>query len=121
MSWLVISHFLQRVASNPFMRYVAGALSVLLIAYGLHLWGYIRGGVDKAEEYEEKIAAETQRLLDEKQLAEQDAQRRILELIAQIQERDNELEHIRTEAGEDPNAARPSLGLDSVRRLNRGR
>lgn len=100
------------------MRYVAGVAAVVLLLFGLYLWGYRQGANETRAEYESAIEEERLRQEQIRREAKIDAARRIEELEAVIAAREEDLERLQNEAASDPAADNLSIGPDSVRRLN---
>ena len=98
------------------------ALGVLVFS-GIMAWqidarAYNRGFAAADEAWVERVEQELERQ-DE---ANREAMRRAQEEIARLQEgrrvRDATIERLLGEAAQDPDADRPAIGTDSVRRLN---
>ena len=111
----------QYIANSSALRYILGCLVAAALLYGFHVWSFRQGEASKDAEYQVVIQEERARQAKAKREAEADAKERIDRLEAVIAQRNTELERLRNEASQDPNADRTSLGLDSVRRLNRAR
>lgn len=121
-SW-ILSLVLGRLADNKIVRYaVSVLLTVAVIAavtYGIYTKGYWDGEAAKDAEYQIVIQEERERQIKARRIAEKKAAEAIARLQEVVDVRNAELERLRNEAAQDPNAGNTAIGPDSVRRLNR--
>lgn len=99
-------------------KVATGGALALFVTYQVGHWkgDSYRDGVWKAKIRAEQIAQE--KVINEtkdKAIAE------VARLNSELENRDAQINELLAEADMDANAARPALGLDSVRRINRGR
>jgi hypothetical protein len=95
------------------VSWLAGAAALLLVFS--HGWAYKMGRDHVQEKYD---LLEVRQLITIQKLNEAWAEiRRNREI--EFMKFDKEVEDVKAEAAKDPNANRPALGIDSVRRLNR--
>lgn len=116
MTWFAARLFIGKLAKNPIVRYLAGAIAIVLVLYGIYTKGFWDGEASKDAEYQIVIQEEADRLAGEKAEAERKAAELIQELETTTAERDALLEDIQSQTG-DRN--RPAVSADSVRQLNR--
>ena len=101
---------------KPSNLVIAGILCVFV--YGT---GYFKGDAHRNRIWVAKITAE--RVAQEKTIKET-TDRAIAEtarLNVELEERDALINVLQIEAANDPNAGRPAIGTDGLRRINRGR
>jgi len=97
----------------------------LIILFIVGVYFYIRwdayndGVEDTTLKYQVIIQVERDRISEANQSALDASNSRIVELQRLLRNINEELSEIQREAEQDPNAARPSLGIGSVQRLNR--
>ncbi|HEY7824255.1 MAG TPA: hypothetical protein VIG24_15540 [Acidimicrobiia bacterium] len=122
MIWLTgLRIALGRFASKlPWQIWAALAVAAVL---GVSAWiindrAFSRGFAEAERQWEQQVQEE----LERQQAANDAALRAAREEIERLNEarrvRDATIERLNREAREDPNAGRPALGADSVRRLN---
>lgn len=109
------------VALARIMPYVLGAL--LVVGAVLYIrWDAYNDGVDDTTLiYETLIQEERERLSAANEAALSEARARISELQRLLVARNAQLLELQSQASQDPDAARPSIGVGSVQRLNRVR
>ena len=105
--------------AKPYLPYIAVIL--VMIAFVLYnRWVAYNNGVDDTvEKYEIVIEEERQRIEEINATTLEEARRKIEDLREKIGERDETVRELREQARQDPNADRPSISIDGVRRLNR--
>ena len=98
---------------------IAGAAAIaLFITYQVGHW---RGDNYRNAIWQTKIRAEIaaqEKVID---AAKDEAIKEVVRLNAEVEKRDAEIVKLQEEADKDVNAKRPALGVDSLRRINRGR
>lgn len=117
MIWLSVMNFARSVP-----RQIWAALAVVVLVGGLALFidhrAYNRGFAEADAQWQQQVAEERERV----RVANEEAMRRAQERIAALEEarrvRDATIARLEQEAAEDPDAARPALSVDGVRRLN---
>lgn len=93
---------------------------IVVAFFGVSVAGAAWKGYSLGVQHEQvKAAKERERIHDENLEALSASRRRIAELDAANAKLEDEARKADDEAAADPNAARVSLGVDSVRRLNR--
>ena len=86
-----------------------------------HKMAYDRGVDKTTQSYEKRMTEERVRIRDANQAAVDQARRNETVLRKQIEQQDAEISKLEEEATKDPDADRPSISPDGVRRLNRVR
>jgi len=96
-------------------------LIVLLVGAEVYIWwsGYNHGVEKITAKYETAIEDERKRLETANEEALAEARNRIDELNRLLRERNATIADLEASAALDPNARRPSISVDGVRRLNR--
>jgi uncharacterized coiled-coil protein SlyX len=83
-------------------------------------WDAYNDGVDDTTaKYERLIDEERRRVLEANSKALETARSKISQLQEQLSERNEKLLELQNQASKDPNADNPSIGIDSVQRINR--
>lgn len=107
-----------------FRRYLPYILIVvLLMGAEIYIWwnGYNHGVAVTTLKYETAIQNERERLTKANEDALEEARQREAELNRLLRERNATIAELEAGAEADPNAARPAVSVDGVRRLNRVR
>lgn len=94
---------------------MGGALA-LFVTYQVGHW---KGDNYRNAIWEKQIAAEREKQNTIVTQSDTEAVAAIIELHAELENRNAQINELLAEADKDPNAARPALGVDSVRRINR--
>lgn len=108
------------VRSAP--RQIWAALAVVVVVGGLAWFidhrAYNRGFAEADAQWQQQVTEERERI----RIANEEATRRAQERIAALEEarrvRDATIARLEQEAAEDPDAGRPAISIDGVRRLN---
>lgn len=101
------------------LPYLLVILSVSVVGWLIYDKGYERGVSITEQKYQTAIEEERYRQIEANDEALQAAIERQRELEQLLKERDEEITEILREADEDPDADRPAINSDSVRRINR--
>lgn len=115
----MVSLLLSLVANKRLMMYVGIIVAVCLGLWLVRFDGYRDGVHDTTQKYEERIRQEKDRLEEANRSALAESQRRVNALLTIIQNRNEEINELRTQAEKDPSASDGALSADSVRRINR--
>lgn len=115
-----ISWFGERagVAIGKVLPYVLGILLVVGVVLGLRWDAYNDGVDDTTLKYTTLMEAERVRLSEANIAALTRANNRISELQRILVQRNVEINNLKNEAAQDPNADNPAIGNDSGLRLN---
>lgn len=105
--------------SKVVLRYILPYGAIILLIVGVAWKAYNDGVDDTTEKYEVVIEEERHRIKEANSAALEEAHSQISQLRRELTQRNEQLLELQSEASEDPNADNPSLGLDSVRRINR--
>lgn len=114
-----MTYLLSVIVKNPALRYVLGAVIIVVVAILYGSFKYNQGYETRDLEYKVIIEEERTRVREANRLALEDAKKRIQELEITVERRNVQLQDIIRQADEDPDAGRPSLSRSSVQRLNR--
>lgn len=107
------------VVIRRFLPYVIVIIVILGMGYWIYSSGY-RKGVDVTTlAYEQSIQEERERQLAANLAAQEAAREKEAELQRRLSERNDTIRDLMQEAFNDPNAGNTSLGVDSVRRIQR--
>ena len=112
--------------ARPLVKYLIGAAVIALLLW----WVYDRGYSSASRKYEAEIAADRAARAEadaeeqrRQQIANSAAKKREADALAEIERQEAELselrKELRREALQDPDAGKPSLGSDSVQRINK--
>lgn len=94
-------------------------LLVLVAVLGTsHGGAYLKGRFDGKSVAEEAAREEVIELNEELRVAEEAAREREQQRLAEVEELERSIEQLRRDADADPDAERPAVGVDSVRRIN---
>lgn len=104
---------------SPPGRALASLSAVLVLAGGLYLKGRADGSAATETRWREAVQIERDRQIEENAAAKAAERARIAALEAEIAQRDAEIEALNEEARNDPDADRPAVNRDGVRRLNK--
>lgn len=104
----------------PWQIWFASGLLVSLTLGALYIdhRAYHRGFAEADAQWAERVNTEADRQLEANRAALEAAEAEIARLTRERSERDAEIARLIEEARQDPDADRPAIGLDSVRRLN---
>lgn len=83
------------------------------------MFAYKSGVRDTESKYRDLILKERERIEAANNAALEKAQEKIRELESSLRARNDQIKELLEQANSDPNANNPSLGIDSVRRINR--
>jgi Tfp pilus assembly protein PilO len=98
-----------------FLPYVVFIVLILSVGW----WGYSLGVDDTVQRYEVKIQEERKRQQSANEAALEHAKESEAELRRLLSERNATIRILMQDAQADPNADRPSVSSDGVRRINR--
>lgn len=108
--------------TNPMVRkfgpYIIAALAALVAYAWITTAAYDRGVEATIVVYEEAMDAEIERIDEANETAQAAARLNEGELRTRLRIREDAYQRLLSQAGNDPNAGRACLGVDSVRRLN---
>lgn len=107
------------VALARLLPYILGALAVILAGWLFWNNAYDRGVTETERKYQTLILQERHRQIEANSEALETALKKQREYERLLNERDAQISDLLEEGAKDPNASRPSIGSDSVRRLNR--
>lgn len=109
------------VVYRRYLPYIT--ILVLLMGAEFYIWwnGYNHGVAVTTLKYETAIQNERERLTKANEDALEEARKREAELNRLLRERNATIADLEAGAEADPNAARPAVSVDGVRRLNRVR
>ena len=96
------------------MPYLLGIV-ILFAAYSYGSWS---GSSERDRYYTSLMEAERERISEINIRTRESARIREMVLETQLEQLRNQIERIGNESVQDPNADRPSLGVDSLRRLD---
>lgn len=99
--------------------YILACVLILGVGWWIFNTGYSSGVDDITEQYQVKIQEERKRQQSANETALENAREREAELRRLLSERNATIRLLMQEGFQDPNASRPSISVDGVRRLNR--
>lgn len=108
--------------SKPFLKllpYLLGVIALALVVWYIYDKGYSNGVETTERKYHLAIEKERHRQLEANQAALDRANQRQTELEQLLGKRDATLKQLSEESIQDPDANRPAINIDSVRRINR--
>ena len=108
--WVVIRRFL------PYIIIIATLVGAYLYVRNV---AYNNGVEDTTLKYETAIQNERDRLREANRIALEEARKKEAELSRLLRERDVTISQLLRETLSDPDAFRPAISLDGVRRINR--
>jgi len=101
------------------MTPIGKGLMVLLVVAGAYLTGYWKGDNHRDQIWKAKIAIERTRQSHIIADADAEALKEIKRLTEEKEQQEAQINELLAEADKDPNALRPAVGIDGVRRINR--